>query len=354
MPGGGERDRRDQRDRDEPEHDQVQDGRPQRVRRLQRVRAGRGRRGDDVQHRRGGPARAPRVGDGPAHRRDLALLVQPGPHRHDCHGHADGEPHEEVRQPQAHLRVPVRHEHEDHVDEGERPVHADRAQQPLRPHAGVARRDPLGVPGQQRRGQRQQGVPADLDDQAPCLPDPGRAEAAAPPRVRKVRLRERQQRSPSQRVAEMRARGRDHEDDDQRPVRGHDPQRALEQVPADARSGPPVQHRRRPRAVQQQAGEREEDRHADLAAVEQPTRAALPGHGPRGARHVERQDGQRRERPDAVQRVLVPGDRRRGGPGGLRRRRPHGPVLRSTSSRFQVAISRRPGTRTIPDAQRGR
>ena len=240
------------------------------------------------------------------------------PDRHDRQRHPDREPGEVARQPHAQLRRVARVEEEDREPEGRRGVHGDAGQQATGAPVGVGEA-PLaepGVPVQEDGGDRQHGVPGDLDGEAPDLPEARRPEHAAPPRMRLVRVGERQQFQPGPGVAEVGGQDDDHDVRDDEPVRGEDAHRAPPEVGPDAHpAAVGVEQVRHPRPVEQEARQREEDRHRDRAAGEQPRRSVLLQRAAGVGGHVEHQNPEGRDRAYAVERVVV---LLRPGPGGPR------------------------------------
>jgi len=185
---------------------------------------------------------------------------------------------------------------------GER-EHGEAEQQP----PGAAAHVGPGPPGERRqpgREQRQQQVERGLHAQAPHLRQALRPEPR-PPRVRVVGLGEGEQDEPGAGVAEPVARPQRERRGHHQPVRGQDAQRPPYQVGAGVRGGPAGERGGRPRAVEQQPGEREEDRHGDVAAGEQPGEEVVAERGAGLDGDVEGEDRERGDRADAVERVDV-------------------------------------------------
>ncbi len=307
MPRRGQRDRRDQRRGAQPAEDQVEHGRPEQVLGQPQRPGHRGRR-DHEEHRGGRPARRPRVGDGSAQLRDRAPLVQPRPDGHHRERHPYREPREVPRRPHAETGPVPRPEHQHRVREGQGAVRADGDQQPLRAHPHVRAAGAQRPPAEDGRRRGQQQVPADLDGEAPELAELRRAERR-PPLVRDEGLGEGEQRGPRDRIVDVAAPERRHVDEDEHPEGGKDPQRPLPQVRPGSRLRPAVQHRGRPRPVQQQPGQHEEDGHPELPAVEKPARPVRVRQRPRVRGDVVHQHGERGDRPQAVEGVLMTRDR---------------------------------------------
>jgi len=295
-------------------------GHGERAARDQRTHPGRGR------HRPAQPASRP--AGLPAGRRGLLFGGRPGQQHSD--GHPGAEPDHQRRQralePQREPRVLGQN---GKAERGSA-QHGKAGQQPAGP-AGHVRRPrraaAAGGPGEDGCDQRQHEIEGNLHDQAPGLGQPDRP-GPRPPGMRVIVLDQQQVLNPGPGVPGVRRVEPQQGDGDHRPVRGQDAQRPAAQVGAQRHSLLPGQRGRRPRPVQQKPGQREEDRHADVAAAQRPGHRGSGHRVPGEPADVGEQHGTRRGGPQAVQRSLMPARRRachgrasRAGPGGNTRGR---------------------------------
>ncbi|GAB3161663.1 hypothetical protein GCM10027161_71390 [Microbispora hainanensis] len=124
-----------------------------------------------------------------------------------------------------------------------------------------------------------------------------------------VGLAEQQQLQPRLHVAEVRPGPQRHGHDHDQPVRREDAQGTLDQVDPGARGTLPEQRGARVGPIKKQPGQREEDRHRDVAPGEQAAEEVVMQRRRRLDRDVEHEDGDGRERPHAVEGVHMSGGR---------------------------------------------
>ena len=234
--------------------------------------AGQRRRGDDERH----------PGDGRHHPAAAGQLMH-APDGHDRQlgqQHAGGEPREQRRQP-VHLV-----DAEGQVPRQRGPREAGHRQRRDRGHAPVHRQ-----PARQQCQQRQDQIEADLDGQAPHLGEPGRQRQGY------IDLGECEIGEPHREVCVGVGQQRqDHHDRDQ--VARHDADDARAQVVTRRRSVPQTPRGRGVAAPQQEARQREEHRHRQVEAGEQPAvPAAAVG---RLERHVSEYDSHGGTGPHAL------------------------------------------------------
>lgn len=252
-------------------------GRDKRVERQLGLGLPQGRRGEALRacQRRAGQGEG-QGGDQPAGRRRRGhgaaegsyrsggTVIGIGPCRDDRQGHPWCEPAERPWQGRAEPEVRRRVIDQRDECEGDHGQDRDGDQESAGPGRD-ARRSPAGGQGEQAAENGKDGVEGNLYGQAPHLSKPRRA-GARPPRMRVVDLAEEQVQRPGCHGPHVRPAQGDDGDDYHRPVRGDDPQDPADQVGPDVGSVAPAERVQRPGPEEQQAGQREEDRHADVAA----------------------------------------------------------------------------------------